>query len=161
MRFLSILVLFCFISCSKSDSTVYTIHDYVYDQNESDPTESPTDPHSLVGIIQKYRNDHGLVMSQLNNHMSYTCGTHNDYMISKGVASQDYFTDAEKNLKNTLHVTRVGRIVAMNFSTNTSFLNAVVAKPACKAILEGDFALLGVSIKNDQGKKFYTVLFAK
>lgn len=143
------------ISCKNSTKTPtepLVTHDYTYNDGELE----------MLGVINKFRDSIGVGTVTLNNHVSYKCMEHNDYMIGKGVASHDYFQSRSDNIIAVCKATRVGEIIAYNYSTNRSALWAWRNSPKHDTILKQSFKQVGISIReSDKKKKYYTVIFIK
>lgn len=142
-----------FISCSKpQDDTIYIEQTYDFNTEELE----------LMHVTNVYRSSIQLDTLKSNQHIAYICSEHNDYMILNDTINHDYFHSRSENLVKTLHASRIGEVLAYNYTTPNSVLNAWVNSPNHKNIIEGKFTHFGVAIKEDSfGRKYYTFIFAK
>lgn len=157
-----IVVLFSitFVSCSSEDT------------NHIETTSQPTITlknytHStfeiqLLDLVNQDRVSKGLNALTIINEVSYLASTHDDYMISNGVASHDNFEIRSTTLKNSLNAITVSENVASGYNTPASTLAAWSASPSHKANLEGNHTHYGLAVKSDaSGIKYYTLLFVR
>lgn len=158
----SIAILFfsiTLISCSGADTS-------------SDITTQPTIAlnsysHSsfeieLLDLVNQDRVSKGLNALSVLSEISYVAATHDDYMISNGVASHDNFEQRSATLKSGLGAISVSENVAEGFNTPSSVLAAWNASVSHKANLEGNHTHYGLAVKADSnGKKYYTLLFIR
>lgn len=138
-------------SCSKDNDTEdLTPHSYSHSDIELD----------LISKINNYRNSQGLTTLSIVEHVSYKCSEHNDYMISKNTASNDYFYQRSENIKKVCNSTKVSEVIAVNYQTNQSVLQAWINDVTCNEILlKSDSNRIGLSIReNSNQKKYYTVI---
>jgi uncharacterized protein YkwD len=145
------LLIFC--SCSKlKDQEIYPQYTYNFSQQEN----------AVMNATNVYRNQIGLNTLKSIQHIGYISEEHNIYMIEQDTISHDYFQQRTDNLIKTLHAGHVGEVLAYNYTSPQSVLNAWVNSPGHKNIIEGDFTNFGVSIKQDSnGRKYYTFIFVK
>jgi uncharacterized protein YkwD len=148
LLFISLLL----ISCSKQDQTIYPQYTYNFSQEERD----------VMHATNVYRQSINLDTLKSNQHIAYLCCEHNHYMIEKVIVNHDYFYDRSENLSKTLHTCSVGEVIAYNYNTPQSVLDAWITSPTHKSIIEGNFNNFGVSICEDsKGRKYYTFIFVK
>ncbi|MES2864755.1 MAG: CAP domain-containing protein [Bacteroidota bacterium] len=116
----------------------------------------------LLDLVNQDRVSKGLNALTIINEVSYLASTHDDYMISNGVASHDNFEQRSATLKSGIGAITVSENVASGFSTATSVMSAWNASPSHKANLEGDHSHYGLAVKADAaGKKYYTLIFIR
>jgi uncharacterized protein YkwD len=151
MKIIITLILFLILGCSSDSEVIPPIMPYTYSNNEA----------NLVDLINIYRNNQGFSTLEINQHIGYLCFTHNQHMIDTGVLGHQNFESRTNNLKLTMQATYVSELVAKNYSTNQSVLNAFLNVPSCKEILDGDKDKIGVSITEAGDKKYYTLIFIK
>lgn len=107
----------------------------------------------LLDLVNQDRVSKGLNALTIINEISYLASTHDDYMISIGIASHDNFNQRSATLKSALGAISVSENVADGFNTPASTLAAWNASPAHKANLEGNHTHYGLAVKADaEGK---------
>jgi uncharacterized protein YkwD len=153
IKILLFFISLLFISCSKSqDQEIYTQYSYNFSQEE----------HDVMHVTNIYRNSIELDTLKSNQHISYICSQHNDYMILNDTMNHNYFYNRSENIIKTLHAYHVGEVLACNYNSPQSVLNAWLSSPGHKKIIEGDFTNFGISIREDlDGRKYYTFIFVK
>lgn len=149
-----ILILVIFIttlSCSQKEEYVdLTPRSYEHSVQEVD----------LLNKINTLRDSLGLGQVYLVEHISFKCYEHNLYMCDKNAISHDYFYDRWINLERVCDATRIGEIVAYNYNTNQSVLEAWKNSPCHDTIVKGYYTRIGISIlTNPDNRKYYTVIF--
>lgn len=148
LLFISLL----FISCSKQDEKIYPQYPYNFSQQDIE----------VMHVTNVYRNQIGLDTLKKIQHIGYISEEHNIYMIEHDTITHDYFQQRSDNLIRTLHAERVGEVIAYNYISSQSVLNAWINSPSHKKIIEGDFTNFGIAIKQDStGHKYYTFIFVK
>ena len=148
LLFISLLL----ISCSKQDEKFYPQYTYNFSQEELD----------VMRVTNVYRNQIGLDTLKTIEHIGYISEEHNIYMIEQDTITHDYFQQRSDNLMNTLQAFRVGEVLAYNYNTSQSVLNAWINSPRHKSIIEGDFTNFGVAIHtNSNNRRYYTFIFVK
>lgn len=116
----------------------------------------------LLDLVNQNRVNKGLNALTVINEISYLASTHDDYMITNGVASHDNFEQRSSTLKSALSAISVSENVATGYNTPASTLAAWNASPSHKANLEGNHTHYGLAVKADaEGKKYYTLLFIR
>jgi uncharacterized protein YkwD len=151
------IILFLFfillLSCTTKDERVdYVIYSYPFNQTEL----------SVMQITNEHRVSIGLNTLVPVQHFGYLCYQHNQYMIEKNVVNHDYFIERSTNITNTYHASSVGEVIAYNYTTPTSALQAWLNSPEHKQVIEGKFTHFGVSVSEDSNNhKYYTFIFAK
>jgi uncharacterized protein YkwD len=155
---LLVLLSISLVSCSKEEmasdqnDTVPANVTYNYSQEELE----------LINIINNYRVSKGLTSLAKVDYISVKSEEHDNYMISKGGISHDYFQDRYEALVSKLGAVNVSENLAYNYSTPQGVFNAWLNSAGHKANIEGDFTHFGIAIRtNSEGKKFYTNLFMK
>ena len=151
MKIIITLILFLFLGCSSDSEVIPPIIPYTYSNNETE----------LIDLVNNYRTSHGLSTLEINQHIGYLCSTHNQNMIETGIIGHQNFESRIHNLKLTMQVTYVSELVAKNYSTNQSVLNAFLNDSLCKKVLDDDKYKIGVSIVESGGKKYYTLILIK
>jgi uncharacterized protein YkwD len=149
-KVLFILLAIATISCSKSNEIIPT--EYTYDSNSSEI--------EMLNTINHYRDSLGKEPVTLVEHVSFKCEEHNEYMIINNIINHDYFYDRSENILLVCHATKVGEIIAFNYNTCKSTINAWMNSPCHDTIIRSDFKRIGISIReNAQHQKYYTVIF--
>jgi uncharacterized protein YkwD len=163
MMFIKSLVILSFsitlLSCSSEDANqieisqpTITLKNYTHSTFEIE----------LLDLVNQDRVSKGLNALTIINEVSYLASTHDDYMITNGVASHDNFEQRSTTLKSALNAISVSENVASGFSTAAGALAAWNASPSHKANLEGNHTHYGLAVKADSnGKKYYTLLFIR
>ena len=153
VKILLFFISLLFISCSKSkDQDIYPQYSYNFSQEERD----------VMSVTNVYRNQIGLDTLKTIEHIGYISEEHNIYMIEQDTITHDYFQQRSDNLMNTLQAFRVGEVLAYNYNTSQSVLNAWISSPRHKSIIEGDFTNFGVAIHTDSNnRRYYTFIFVK
>jgi uncharacterized protein YkwD len=147
-----IIISLLFTSCSKQDETIYPQYTYNFSQQEN----------AVMNATNVYRNQIGLNTLKSIQHIGYISEEHNIYMIEQDTISHDYFQQRSDNLIQTLHAGHVGEVLAYNYTSPQSVLNAWINSPGHKNIIEGDFTNFGIAIKQDSnGRKYYTFIFVR
>lgn len=147
------------LSCSGADATTeaatqptITLNNYTHSTFEVE----------LLDLVNQDRVSKGLNALTVINEISYLASTHDDYMITNGVASHDNFEQRSASLRNGVGAISVSENVAAGFNTPASALAAWNASPTHKANLEGAHTHYGLAVKADSnGKKYYTLLFIR
>ena len=147
------------LSCSGADATpeaatqpTIALNNYTHSTFEVE----------LLDLVNQDRVSKGLNALTVINEISYLAATHDDYMISNGVASHDNFEQRSATLKSGVGAITVSENVAAGFNTPASTLAAWNASPSHKANLEGNHTHYGLAVKADAaGKKYYTLLFIR
>ena len=163
MMFLRSLVILVFsitlLSCSGADATSDTTTQPKIALNSYSHSSFEVE---LLDLVNQDRVSKGLSALSVISEISYVASTHDDYMISNGVASHDNFEQRSASLKSGLGAISVSENVADGFNTPTSVLAAWNASPTHKANLEGNHTHYGLAVKADSnGKKYYTLLFIR
>jgi len=150
-KFIFILTLLLSISCTSDSTEPIVMLNYTYNTQELE----------MLQLIKDYRTSQSLNSLSDKEHISALCEQSNNYMISYNDVKHYYFQDRVDNLKR-IGYTRVSAIVCANFISNQGALSAMNVDINCHKIIIGDFTDFGVSIKtNSNGKKYYTLTFAK
>jgi len=78
------------------------------------------------------------------------------------VVNHNNFVSRSENLVSVLGARRVGENVAYNYNSPRAAVNAWLNSTSHKENIVGDYTHFGIAIKiNDEGKKYYTNIFAK
>jgi uncharacterized protein YkwD len=150
-KLILILTILLSFSCSNNDESPIVLLPYEYNIQELE----------MIQLVNQYRIFN--LVNSLNEvqHISALCEQSNNYMISHNEVKHYHFQDRVENLKR-IGYDRVSAIICYNYSTNQGALNAINSNIETQKILRGDFTDFGVSIKsNSNGKKYYTLTFAK
>jgi uncharacterized protein YkwD len=147
------------LSCSGADATpeaatqpTITLNNYTHSAFEVE----------LLDLVNQDRVSKGLNALTVINEISNIAATHDDYMISNGVASHDNFEQRSVTLKSGVGAITVSENVAAGFNTPSSVLAAWNASPTHKANLEGTHTHYGLAVKADaNGIRYYTLLFIR
>jgi uncharacterized protein YkwD len=152
MKKIIVLILLILLSCTKDERINYPIYSYTFNQTELD----------VMQVTNDYRTSIGLNTLTPVQHFGYLCQQHNQYMITTHIISHDFFSERSNNIINTFHATNVGEVIAYNYTTPTSVLQAWLNSTEHKQIIEGNYTHFGISIREDSnGRKYYTFIFAK
>jgi uncharacterized protein YkwD len=144
------------ISCTEAASAdVYVpqVMNYTYNPSELE----------AMALINSYRISIGLNKLEKNEHISYKCEEHNNYMIKNNVASHDDFNSRSENIIKVLGAIKVSENIAYNYKTVQGALDAWLKSPGHRETIEGDFTCFGISIRENptNGKIYYTNIFVK
>ncbi len=147
------------VSCSSEDATkvetsqpTIVLKNYTHSAFELE----------LLDLINQDRVSKGLNALTIINEISYLASTHDDYMITTGVASHDNFEQRTASLKSGVGAITVGENIAAGFNTPAATLAAWNTSATHKANLEGDHTHYGLAVKADAtGKKYYTLLLIR
>ena len=150
-KLLTFFIFLTTISCSNDkDNVVLTVYTYSHDATEMD----------LFNKINHFRDSIGVGQLTLVEHVSFKCEEHNQYMITNNVYNNDYFYDRSENIKQVCHATKVSELIAYNYMTNKSAIAAWANTPNCLNILNNqEFVRIGLSVRQNNNKKYYTVIF--
>lgn len=150
-KIILLLTILLSIGCSKDDEQPVTVLSYTYNTQELE----------MIQLVNQYRISNSLNSLNEVQHISALCEQSNNYMISFNDVKHYYFQDRVENLQR-IGYTKVAAVICHNYSSNQSALVAINLNTDCHKILIGDFTDLGVSITtNTNGKKYYTLTFAK
>lgn len=154
-----IYVFFGLSSCSsdKSDETVNVLPQADVKYNYLD-SELET-----IRLLNEYRVCIGLQVLEKNDHISYKCEEHDNYMITNNLVNHNGATARFDDIVKVLGAIKVGENVAYNYKTPQAALDAWLKSPEHKKNIEGDFNRVGISIRENKsnGRKYYTNIFAK
>lgn len=116
-----------------------------------------------MDLINTYRVSKGLNPLEKINHMSFKSEEHDNYMILNNVVNHNDFVARSENIIKTLGAKSVSENIAYNYNTPQGVLNAWLASPGHKEIIEGNFTHFGLAIKENpaNGKKYFTNIFAR
>jgi len=149
MKKIIIILFITLISCSKDTTeTTSPLHTYQYSTTELE----------LFDRINQHRDSIGLNILQTNQHISYVCWEHNNYMIRTGRIKHDYFQSRVENLQLTIGAYRIGENIAYNYQTPKSTLNAWLNSPGHRQNIEGDYTDFGLSITRGTNQRNYITL---
>lgn len=147
-----IILSFACVTCDESPSKLEPIT-LTYEQSVLED--------NLILLINNYRLQHNLQIVTSVKHMSALAYNHNLWMIENQQVNHSFFHDRADNIKEVLNINRVGEIIACNYVTNSSVLNAWINSSVHQAILDDYYEYAGVSITQDPitNRKYYTVIF--
>jgi uncharacterized protein YkwD len=131
--FISLFLLSC---TNTQDKIIYTQHTYNFNQQELE----------VMQITNEYRASIGLNTLTSIQHIGFLCEEHNQYMITTHIISHDYFYYRSQNLESTTLANHVGEVIAYNYVSSNSALQAWLNSPGHKKIIEGNFTNFGVAI---------------
>lgn len=156
MKYLILLILlFIPIGCDKQPPTLVPIeYQYSYNEQEMD----------LMNITNQYRQSLQLSTLVPIEHIGHLCEEHNLYMIEKDTINHDYAYNRQLNIQQLYRATEIGEIVAYNYQTNQSVLQAWINSSDHFATLtRPGYTNFGVSITIDPttNRKYYTFIFIK
>jgi uncharacterized protein YkwD len=152
-----VLVLFTVVSCAVEDVNTPLVAD-----NASGKYVYNTEENTLISLINTYRIGQGLPELIAVDFISKQAEGHNDYMISQGVLSHDFFKNRYDAIVEALVARTVSENVAFNYRTPQAALNAWIASEEHQSNLVGDYTHFGLSIRLDaEGKRYYTNIFMK
>ena len=147
-------------SCSAEDSesalpetTTSKVTNFSYNASEVE----------AMDLINAYRVSIGLNALEKINHISFKSEEHDNYMIANNVVNHNDFVSRSENIMKVLGAKTVSENIAYNYSTSQAALEAWLASPGHKVVIEGDFTHFGIAIRENpvNGKKYYTNIFAK
>lgn len=157
-----VLVTISIFSCSSEDASATpgpTPVDIAQATAEYTYTDDET---AVMDAINDYREGLGLNRLEKIDFVSIKSEEHNNYMISVGTISHNFFQARAEKIIQVLGAQNVGENLASNYSTTQAVMNAWIASESHKANLVGDYTHFGISIrKNAEGKKYYTNMFVK
>jgi uncharacterized protein YkwD len=157
---LLVLAIGTLASCSAEDSesampetTTSKVTDFNYNPSELE----------AMDLINAYRVSIGLSALEKINHISFKSEEHDNYMIANNVVNHNDFASRSENIIKVLGAKTVSENIAYNYSTSQAALEAWLASPGHKVVIEGDFTHFGIAIRENpvNGKKYYTNIFAK
>jgi uncharacterized protein YkwD len=158
--FLLVTVVCTLASCSSEDSestlpetTTSKVTNFNYNASEVE----------AMDLINAYRVSIGLNALEKINHISFKSEEHDNYMIANNVVNHNDFAARSENIIKVLGAKTVSENIAYNYSTSQAALEAWLASPGHKVVVEGDFTHFGIAIRENpvNGKKYYTNIFAK
>ena len=116
-----------------------------------------------MDLINSYRVSKGLKPLLKINHMSFKSEEHDHYMIENNVVNHNNFVERSNNIMKTLGAKTVSENVAYNYNSPQAVLNAWLASPGHKAVIEGNFTHFGLAVREHptNGRKYFTNLFAR
>jgi uncharacterized protein YkwD len=152
-KYFKILLLLFLFSCSPDDNTTYEVFTY---------PQYSVDEQDLILKINNFRllDPNNLNVLIVHEHMSGLCKRNNDAMISANEPGHYNFEYTTSSIKH-LGYNKVSQMIAYNFQTNQSILNALQNDPTCLTILKGDFTHIGLSKTLVNNKMYCTIIFAK
>lgn len=152
-KYFKFLLLLFMLSCSPDDNTTYEVLTY---------PEYSADELDLITKINDFRFNHspGLNELVLHDHMSALCKRNNDATLLANAPGHYDFEYTVLSIKH-LGYTRVSQMIAYNFQTNQSILNALHNDTRTSHILVGDFTHIGLSKTQLNNRVYCTIIFAK
>ncbi len=160
---LFLLVSISIVSCSKDEETAGTTEQQVVNTAQlSAKYNYVAEEEEVLVLINNYRASHNLKVLEKVDYISFKSEEHDNYMISTGQMTHNFFQDRYENIVKALGATNVSENLAYNFSTAQGVFNAWLNSPSHKVNIDGDFTHFGISIRaNAEGKKYYTNIFMK
>ncbi|TGD59837.1 CAP domain-containing protein [Flavobacterium humi] len=153
-----VLISTSFISCSGGSDEETVVRDPKLDAKYSYISEEE----QVMKLINDHRASIGLNRLQVVDYISFVSEEHDNYMISTGTISHNFFQDRYEKIVEGLGAKTVGENLACNYSSAESVVNAWLNSESHKVNLEGDYTHFGISIRaNAEGKKYYTNIFMK
>ena len=150
-KIILILAILLTVSCSTNEDQPIVMLPYTYNLQELE----------MIQLVNQYRVSNSVNPLNEVQHISALCEQSNGYMISYNDVKHYHFQDRVENLQR-IGYDRISAIICYNYSTNQSALNAINTNIETQKIIRGDFRDFGVSITtNTNGKKYYTITFAK
>ncbi|MEQ3665907.1 MULTISPECIES: CAP domain-containing protein [unclassified Olleya] len=119
--------------------------------------------YEIIELINNYRISQGLSSLAILNEASKEAIDHNQYMVTQGTPSHDYFYLRSQNLKQTVNAKTVSENVAFGFSNAQALVNAWLNSESHRENIENPEATnIGISTKQDaEGKNYFTNIFVK
>lgn len=116
----------------------------------------------LQDLINAYRLQQGQTALEGLSAVYEKASEHSAYMVQTGEVSHANFYQREAYLKQYARAEAVGENLAVAFYTVEGVFNAWLNSAEHKAILEGDFSHMGLSVKsNDRGVLYYTLIMIR
>ncbi len=149
--------IFLFTSCTPEDDGIYFEK---ISETKSDYTAIELE---VLDRINNYRATKELPTLKRLNIISSIALTHTNYMVEKGEANHDNFSQRHEKLVLNAAAKTVGENVAYGFSSAKSVVNAWIKSDHHRAIIENEsFTHFGISTEQDsEGRYFFTQLFIK
>ena len=158
---LFLLVSISIVSCSK-DEEATTAEQVVNTAQLNAKYNYVAEEEEVLVLINNYRASHNLKVLEKVDYISFKSEEHDNYMISTGQMTHNFFQDRFENIVQALGAKNVSENLAYNFSSAQAVFNAWLNSPSHKANIDGDFTHFGISIRaNAEGKKYYTNIFMK
>ena len=153
-----ILVSISIVSCSKEEAVSAPV-----DMSQANAKYTyTTDEASVLTLVNNYRASFGLNKLEKIDYISIKSEEHDNYMITIGTVSHNYFQDRYENLVQVIGAKNVAENLAYNYTTPEGVFNAWLNSPAHKVNIVGDFTHFGIAIRmSSDGKKYYTNIFVK
>ncbi|WP_036597381.1 CAP domain-containing protein [Olleya marilimosa] len=119
--------------------------------------------YEIIELINNYRISQGLSSLDILNEASKEAINHNNYMVSQGAPSHDYFYLRSQNLKQTVNAKTVSENVAFGFSNAQALVSAWLNSEGHRENIENPEATnIGISTTQDaEGKNYFTNIFVK
>lgn len=146
------------VSCSKEDDEIYfsKTNEVVLEKNSYSPLET-----EILNLINNHRKTLNLSTLNTLNFVSGVANGHTNYMISKGEANHDNFSQRSQTLITTINAKNVGENVAFGYNSAQGVVNGWLNSSSHKSIIENPaFTHFGISTESDgQGRNYFTHLF--
>ena len=149
-----LILTFILFSCNPDQIPNAPIipHSYPYSQTELD----------LMNIVNQYRVTLNLSTLTPIEEIGYLCYNHNVFMVDNHTISHNGFYDRAVTLEELYNATAIGEVIAFNYQTNESDLEAWINSPEHNHIIIGDYTNFGCSILEDSlHRKYYTLILIK
>jgi uncharacterized protein YkwD len=153
-----VLVSISIFSCSKEEAVSAPV-----DMSQANAKYTyTTDEASVLTLVNNYRASIGLNKLEKIDYISIKSEEHDNYMITIGTVSHNYFQDRYENIVQVIGAKNVAENLAYNYTTPEGVVNAWLNSPAHKVNIVGDFTHFGIAIRtSSDGKKYYTNIFVK
>lgn len=146
-----VLVILFMSSCSKDQGESIDSHEQVTISKQEE---------MVMDRVNEYRSSIGQNKLKFCGVAYHYASNHNTYMISKGFINHDNFDIRSSELSLKVNARNVGENLGKDFISADNILQAWLASPTHKKMLEGNYTHTGVSVMADsQGILYYTQLF--
>jgi uncharacterized protein YkwD len=154
-----VLVSISIVSCSKEEAVSAPAVDM---SQVSAKYTYTTEETQVLTLVNNYRASIGKNTLEKIDYISIKSEEHDNYMISTGTVSHNYFQDRYENLVQVIGAKNVAENLAYNYSTPEGVVNAWLNSASHKVNMDGDFTHFGIAIRtNSDGKRYYTNIFVK
>ena len=152
---------FVLFSCSKDNTGIYlnaSLNEVISPKTSYTALES-----DVLKAVNDYRKSIGISELQPLNIVSSVALGHTDYMVKENQLSHDNFDQRVQLLMTEANAKTVAENVAFGYSTAQDVVNAWLASPEHRAVIENpNFNYFGISTeKNANGNYYFTQMFIK
>lgn len=114
----------------------------------------------VLDKVNEYRSSIGLNKLEFCSAAYNYALNHNIYMISKGYINHDNFDIRSSDLSLKVNARNVGENLGKDFVSADNIMQAWLASPTHKKVLEGKYTHTAINVMEDtQGILYYTQLF--